>query len=331
MPKKIVVLFDMSAPPPENHDYSSYLGEEAWESESAIAGAIKELGYEPIFMGVFDDIYQLILDLKAIKPDLVFNMCEAYKGRRDYEPQIASVLDLLEIPYTGTKPLGLSLCQDKNLSKKILAHHRIRVPKWLTSHYQRPVRSLKTFSFPAFVKPAREEGSEGISRDSLVENEKDCLERIHFLHDRFKSDVIVEEFISGREFYVSVIGSKRPQVLPIRELCFNEFPPDTPKFATFKAKWDEEYRKRWGIRNEFARHLSDRQLEDMKKIAKKCFDILSLVGYARFDFRVSEAGEMVLLEANPNPSLGPEDDFAQSAQKAGLSYTNLVGKLIELL
>jgi D-alanine-D-alanine ligase len=282
-------------------------------------------------MGVCDDILSLLAEIQSIKPDLVFNMCEAFKGRRDYEPHIVSLLDLLDIPYTGTKALGLSLCQDKNLSKKILVHHRIRVPKWVVSHFQRPTVSLKKFAFPAFVKPAREEGSEGISRDSFVENEKDGLERVRFLHERFKSDVIVEEFIPGREFYVSALGLRRAQILPIRELCFNEFPPDTPKFATFKAKWDDDYRKKWGIRSEFARPLSEHHLEELRRIAKKCFEVLSLSGFARFDMRVSEEGEIVVLEANPNPSLAPGDDLSQSAQKAGFSYDQMIEKLVEFV
>lgn len=330
MAKKVVILFDMSAPPPENQDYSEYIKDEAWESERAVFEALKTLEYEPILMGVFDNIYQVILDLRAIKPDLVFNMCEAFSNRRDYEPQMAGILDLLGIPYTGTKPLGLSLCKDKNLSKKILAHHRIRIPRWVTSFKNRPLKKLHRFWYPAFVKPTREEASQGISRDSLVENEKDCLERVRFLHERFDSDVIIEEFISGREFYVSVMGHKRTQVLPIRELCYHEFPEDMPKFATFKAKWDDEYRKKWGIRSEFARPLSDQNADEIRKVAKKSFEILSLSGFARFDMRLSEAGEVVLIEANPNPSLAPSDDFAQSAEKSGLSYVQTIEKILAL-
>ncbi|MDB5038435.1 MAG: hypothetical protein JWQ35_1963 [Bacteriovoracaceae bacterium] len=328
--KKIVVLFDMSSPPPEDHNYSEFLKAADWESERAVVKAIKTLGYEAIPLGVFDDIRQLISDLKTLAPDLVFNMTEAFNKKRNYEPHIAALLELLEIPYTGNRPLALSICQDKGLSKKILAHHHIRVPKWVTSKLSRPLRGLRSFHYPAFVKPVSEEGSEGISRDSFVENEKDCLERVNFLHERFRSDVIIEEFIPGREFYVSVLGFRRPQVLPIRELCFNQFPEDTPKFATFKTKWDEAYRKKWGIRNEFAQDLSADQVEQITEISKRSFEFLHLSGCARLDLRVSETGEIVLLEANPNPSLSPWDDFAKSSEKAGISYESMIEKIIEL-
>lgn len=330
MSKKVAVLFDMSVAPPQDGDYSEFLKEDAWETERGVIGALKALGHEPVPVGVFDNIDELIFDLKKIEPDLVFNLSEAFKNRRDYEPHIASLLELLQIPYTGVRPLALSLCHDKGLSKKILAHHHIRVPRWVTSKLGRPLKGLKNFSYPAFVKPVSEEGSEGISRDSLVENEKDCLERIRHLHERFQTDVIVEEFIGGREFYVSVLGAKRPQVLPVRELTFREFPEDVPKFATFKAKWDDAYRKKWGIRNEFAKDLTDEQTDQITQIAKRGFDALHLYGCARFDLRLAESGEIVVLEANPNPSLSPHDDFAQSAVKAGIPYPELIEKIVEL-
>lgn len=330
MSKKIAVLFDMASPPPRTGDYSTFLEQDAWATERAVINALKILGHEAIPVGVFDDASLLISDLKSLCPDFVFNLCEAFKDRRDYEPHIASLLELLEIPFTGARPLGLSLCQDKGLSKKILAHHHIRVPKWVLSRAARPIKGLKTFAYPAFVKPVAEEGSEGISQDSFVENEKACLDRVHYLHNRFSGNVIIEEFIGGREFYVSTLGSKRPQVFSVREMCFREFPEDAPKFATFKAKWDEPYRKKWGIRNEFARDLTDEQMISIHEIAKRGFEALYLYGCARFDLRISEAGEIVVLEANPNPSLAPEDDFAQSAMRDGISYPDLIQKILEL-
>ena len=142
--------------------------------------------------------------------------------------------------------------------------------------------------------------------------------------------MIVEEFISGREFYASAVGSIRSQVFPIRELTFREFPEDAPRFATYKAKWDEDYRKKWGIRNESARGLSDELTKEIQTMAKKAFSVLGLSGYARFDLRLSDAGELVMLEANPNPSLGPEDDFIQSAQKAGFKYEQVIEKILDL-
>ncbi len=329
--KRIAVLFDLSSEPPETHDYSEYLKDVSFESERGVFQALKKLNYEPVFIGVHNDLFRLTRELRRLQPELIFNLTEAFNNRRDLGPQLAGVFELLEIPYTGTKSLGLHLSQDKNLAKKILGHHRIRVPRWVTSHHKRPLRSLKKFSFPAFVKPSKEEASEGIARDSFVENEKDCLERVKFLHEKYESDVIIEEFITGRELYVSVLGNKRLQVLPIREISFTEMPEEMPKFATYKAKWDPEYRKRWGIKNTFAKGLSDLQVRQIEEVAKRSFEALQLAGFARFDVRLSEAGEVVVLEANPNPSLSPWDDFAQSAAKAEMEFQDLIEKIISLV
>lgn len=330
MPATAVVLFDCAQPIPEDHNYSDWLADPAWESEKAVGLALKEIGYEPVYMGVHDDIYKMVLDLKALQPKFVFNMAEAFNNDRFFEPHIASVLDLLKIPYTGNDPLALNLCQDKNLCKKILSHHRIRVPKWITSDVIKPLKKIPKFKFPAFVKPSSEEGSEGISKDSFVTNEVTCLERVLYLHEKLKCNVMIEEFIPGREIYVGVIGLKRPEILPARELTFREMPDDVPRFATFKAKWDESYRKKWGIRNEFAENLTEQQQADIKDICRRAFDILTLSGFARFDFRLTEAGQIVLLEVNPNPSLSPEDDFALSAQRAGYTYKEMIQKIVDL-
>jgi len=328
--KKAVVLFDLGSTPPENHDYSDLWKDDSFNSERLAFRTLESLGYEPQHIAVYNDLPRLISELKAANPQIVFNMAEAFNNRRDQSAQIAACLDLLGIPYTGTKWLGLGICQDKNLSKKILSHHRIRVPRWIVSLKKRPLKKLPKFKFPAFVKPTSEEASEGISQDSFVENETDCLDRIHFLHQKFESDVLIEEFIPGREFYVSVIGRKRLQVLPIRELTMKEFPEDRPKFATYKVKWDEEYRKKYSIKNEFAKGLTDEQVETINSIVKRAFEALHLEGYARFDLRMTDKGTVYLLEANPNPSLNTWDDFMLSAQKTGLLAEDVIQKIVDL-
>jgi D-alanine-D-alanine ligase len=153
---------------------------------------------------------------------------------------------------------------------------------------------------------------------------------VAFIHEKFKQDAIVEEYIHGRELYVSVLGNDRLQVFPIREMLFQEVPPDEPRFASFKAKWDEEYRKRWGIRNCFARDLDPALVKKIERICKRIYRLLGLTGYARIDLRLTDAGEIVFIEANPNPFLAADEDFAQSAAKAGLAYPQLIEKILAL-
>ncbi len=327
---RVVILFDLAASPPSGQDYTDYLKDKNWKCELAVRRAVESLGHEAIWLGLYDDIPRFVQELQDLKPDLVFNLAESFKNSRHFEPQLVALLELLEIPFTGTGSLGLGLCKDKALSKKILAHHRINVPQAEVSRVSRPHRSLKKFPFPAFVKLLKSEASEGISLDSFVENEEAALERIEFLHKKFKEDVLIEEFIFGTDLYVSAIGNKRIQILPFRQLQFTGKDQDGSNFATYKTKWDEAYRKRWGIKNTFATELSEEVVAKACEISRKAFDALNLSGFARFDFRLTDKQDLVMLEANPNPSISDDDDFVLSSKKAGLTYTELIEKIMDI-
>jgi len=139
--------------------------------------------------------------------------------------------------------------------------------------------------------------------------------------------VIAEEYIDGREVYVSVMGNVRLTVFPIRELVFREVPPNEPKIATYKAKWDEEYRKRWGLENQFPEWLDPTLIADIEETCKRIYRLLTIDGYARIDLRLTAANEVYFIEANPNPILAEDEDFALSAGKAGLSYPQLIDRI----
>ena len=146
----------------------------------------------------------------------------------------------------------------------------------------------------------------------------------------YDNDVIAEEYIEGRELYVSILGNHRLQVFPIRELVFKEVPPDEPKIATYKAKWDEEYRKRWGLENQFAEGLDPAVVRDIEKTCKRIYHLLTIDGYARIDLRLTASNEIYFIEANPNPILAADEDFAQSALKANVPYPELINRIIRL-
>ncbi|MEI6193346.1 MAG: hypothetical protein WCS42_03350, partial [Verrucomicrobiota bacterium] len=153
-------------------------------------------------------------------------------------------------------------------------------------------------------------------------------ERVQFIHEKTNNDVIAEEYIAGREFYVSLLGNHRLDVFPIREMIFKEVPPDEPKIATYRAKWDEEYRKRWGLQNQFAEGLDPALAKDIVQTCKRIYRLLTIDGYARVDLRVTPANEIYFIEANPNPILAADEDFAQSALKSGLNYPQLIERVI---
>lgn len=328
-PLKILVLFDLSVaiPPAE---YPEYLKTEDWKSEANILATLQKLGHEPKLLGLHDDLQPLLEEIRSSRPDLVFNLSEAFDGNRDFEPHLVSLLELLKVPYTGSGPEALRICKDKGLTKKILAYHRVHVPRFLIARKAQPLRKLSRFPFPAFIKPLALEGSEGIAQLSFAENEKDALERIRYINERLGVDAIVEEYIGGREIYVGILGNERLSALPPRELFFKEIPEGEPKFATFRAKWDDAYRKKWGIDSGPAATIPPDTLAKMLEGCKKIYRVLKMKGYGRIDLRLRPNGDFVFIEANPNPSLAREDDFAKAALKSGLSYDELVGKIVSL-
>jgi D-alanine-D-alanine ligase len=326
---KILLLMDLSVPiAPE--EYVEYLKTEEWKTEAHVISTLQKLGHEVRPFGIYDDIDPLIHEIKNNRPDVVFNLSEAFDKDRRYEPHIVSLLELFKLPYTGAGPEPLRLCKDKGLTKKILSFHRLQVPKFMVSQRSRPIRSLKGFEWPAFIKPLNLEGSEGIAQLSFADNEKDAIERVRYIHEKLGTDAIIEEYIEGRELYVGVLGNERLQAFPPRELFFREVPEGEPKFATFRAKWDEAYRKKWGIDSGAAKVFPEGMDVKIEETCKKIYRLLQLKGYGRIDLRIKSTGEIVFIEANPNPSIAKDDDFAKSAAKAGLDYDELLSKIVSL-
>ncbi|MFH1847275.1 MAG: ATP-grasp domain-containing protein [Candidatus Omnitrophota bacterium] len=323
-----LVLFDSAGTPPENQDYTEQFKQEEWVAEAGVVETLNSLGHNVRILGIYDDIRLLVNEVNEYPPDVVFNLTEIFFGKACFDKNIPSLLELLNLPYTGCSPVGMMICNDKALSKKILAYHRIKVP-WFRIFYKgKRVRLPKKLKFPLLVKPLQEEASTGISQASFVGNEKDLKERVEFIHEKFDMDAIVEEYIEGRELYVSVLGKRKLEVYPIREMKFTQVPEEEPKLATYKAKWDRKYRKKWGIKNEFAGRLAQGTAEKIMHICKKAYSLLGIDGYGRFDLRLTDKGDIYILEANANPELAMGDEFAESAGKAGISYDKLIQKIL---
>jgi D-alanine-D-alanine ligase len=238
------------------------------------------------------------------------------------------VLDLLGVPYTGAPTAALQLCKDKGLTKKILAFDGIRVPRFLISTRQRPLSDFTGFAFPAIVKPLDGEGSEGISQRSLVRHPFACASRVKELHRLTGGDVIIEEFIEGREIYAAVLGDDEVEVMPPREFRFARVAEGKPRIATFKAKWDDRYRRKWGLGTAPARGLGEGVEARVEGAARAVYKAFQIKGYARVDFRLDREGVPVFLEANPNPAIGSSEDFAKAARKAGVAYDDLIARIV---
>lgn len=328
---RILVLFEVLDPPAPDEEYERRMREEPdWRTEGHVVAALKALGHEVHLGAIYKNPRDVIDLVERLQPDLVWNFVQTFHGTRYFESHIAGMLELCRVPYTGCGHRALMLCQDKALSKEILKHHRVPVPPFMVSRRGQPLKRLGKAIFPVMVKPLAEEGSVGISRDSFAETEELALARAHFLHERLKQDVIIEQYVSGREIYVGVLGNDRLKVLPARELKFSKVPEGEPKFASFKAKWDEGYRERWGIFSTFPDDLSESLQRSIATVAKRVFRALQMRGFGRIDLRLTEGGKLVVVEANPNPEIAQGEDIAEAAGKAGLPYNDLIERIVAL-
>ena len=328
---KVLVLFDLPRPvsPDETFTMKALREQEDRPTEADVISALGKLGHQLDTLAVYDNVFAVLEKVRDYAPDVVFNLCESFFNERSNEPNIPALLELLRVPYTGAGSDSLLLCKDKELAKTVLVYHRVRVPRFVVSRKRRPRRTLRRFSFPAFVKPLGEESSDGIAKASFGRNEKDTIERTQYLHDKLGCDVMIEEYVEGRELYVGVLGNRKASVLPARELFFGDLPETEPKFATFRAKWDDAYRAKWGIRNGPSAPLPAYVEKKLPEFARRVYTLLKIKGMGRLDLRLTPAGELVFIEANPNPSLARGDDFARSAAAAGMDYESLIQKLLD--
>jgi len=325
---KVLALFDAIRPTKIDQDLSKEMKTEDWKTEANVLAALGTLGHPTEHLAIFDNLDLLRQKLEGFGPDVIFNLADQFKNNRGFDQNIASLLEMQGVPFTGCGATGLVLSKHKGTSKKILGYHHIHVPNFVVIPRGQRIARLKKPKFPLLVKPVKEEASYGISQASFVNSDEQFRERVAFIHESHDSDVIAEEYIEGRELYVSVMGNARLTVFPIRELVFREVPPNEPKIATYRAKWDNEYRKRWGLLNQFPEDLAPALIAEIEDICKRIYRLLTIEGYARIDLRLTPDNKVYFIEANPNPILAEDEDFAQAAAKAGLSYPQLIDRII---
>ena len=325
---KVLVLFDGTSPTKIDQDFSKEMKTKDWKTEADVMAACGKLGHTAEHLAIFDDVDLLRQKLQSFSPDVLFNLVERFKNNTSFDQNIVSFFEMQELPFTGCGSTGLTLCKHKGISKKILHYHGIHVPNFVVIPRGQRIARPKPLKFPLLVKPVKEEASYGISRASFVENDEQFKERCGFIHEKYESDVIAEEYIEGREIYVSLMGNVRLTVFPMREMIWGETAPNEPKIATYSAKWDEEYRKRKGLKNIFADEIDPAVVAHIEETCKRIYRLLTIDGYARIDLRLSADNKVYFIEANPNPILADDEDFAQSAEKAGLKYPQLIDRIV---
>ena len=329
-PLRILVLMHPSLVPPDSLKGQPPEEVHRWKTEYGVVSTLRKIGHEVRPLGVQDELNPIRVAAEEWKPDVVFNLLEEFYGISDFDSHVVSYLELLKLPYTGCNPRGLFLARSKAITKKIAAYHRVRVPAFVVVPRGRKVTRPKSLRFPLFVKSVSEEASLGISQASIVENDEKLAERVRFIHESIGSDALVEEYIEGRELYVGVIGNERLRVLPTWELDFGKLTESGEPIATARVKHSPEYQKKHRIDIRRAEALDPAIERKLQLTTRRVYRMLELDGYARVDYRLTEKGELYLLEANPNPEVAEKEEFASAAAASGIKYRALLARILAL-
>jgi len=321
--RTLVVVHTSLLPPDSLEGYSAKEIDE-WRTEYDVVSTLRTAGHQVQTLGVLDSLTELRAALIDWKPEVVFNLLEEFNGIVTYDQHVVAFLELMRAPYTGCNPRGLLLSRDKVLCKQLLAFHRIPTPQFAVFRRGQRFVVPRRLNLPLFVKSATEDASLGIAQASVVDDVARLRERVQFMHEQIGSDALVEEYIEGRELYVGMLGNERLTRLPVWEMRFGSMPESLAAIATRKVKWDRAYQQRYDITTRAAEELPPAVLQ------RRIYRALHLSGYARIDFRVRTDGSIFVLEANANPNLTGEEDFAESARAAGIDYPTLLERIMAL-
>lgn len=294
--------------------------------------AIQASDHSVELLAVSDSVEPLVTALREAAPDLVFNLAESFGGKSALESNVAALLNLLGLRYTGSSPAGLLLAGDKSLTKQVLSFHGIQTPEFATV-FRGALDWAGDIAFPVIVKPPQEDASLGISSKSVVHDLRELFTRIDALQSEFQQPVLVEQFVDGREFYVGVLGNANARALPIMELDFSGFPAGVPRIASWEAKWGDDGAGSGaqfaGTRSVFPSDIPPALTERMQQAALEAFHALRLRDYARIDLRVTSDEQIFVIEVNPNCYLERESEFARAAAEGGLAYDALIARILE--
>ncbi len=317
---RVLMLMHEDLVPPDTIEGLSDKEMQEWKTEYDVKVTLEDIGHEVVALGVGSDLGVVRRTIYDFKPHITFNLVEEFHGVSVYDYHVVSYLELMKRKYTGCNPRGLMLAHDKALSKKVLSYHRIPVPDFAVLPMGRRVRRPRRLEFPLLVKSLTEEGSVGIAKASLVQDDEQLRERAEFIHRQLGTDAIAEQFIDGRELYVGILGNRQLLTLPVWELRFTKKPENAPLIATAKVKWDLEYQKKVGLTTGPAEKIDPGLEQKIFKLCKRSYKTLNLTGYARMDLRLAPDGRVFVIEANPNPQLAYGEDFAESAEVAGWGW-----------
>jgi D-alanine-D-alanine ligase len=294
-----------------------------------VAAALRAKQHQVSILGVHGDVDKLIRGLKRRKPDLVFNLMEMFGDDVCADYPVAALMDVMKIRYTGSGPGELLLTQDKVLSKKVLAFEGIQFPRFAVFSTAANLETGGNLRLPLFVKPSRMDASIGIGKKSLVHDTTTLMKRVVAIHEELDDAALAEEYIEGREFYVGVLGNEELQALPPIEMDFSGLPEGAPRVADQAAKWDTNSKEYQGTRSVLAQ-VPDELRARLQKVSTDAYRALRVKDYGRVDLRLTDTGEIYVLEVNASCYLEKDSEFAVAARAAGMEHADLVQRIVDL-
>jgi D-alanine-D-alanine ligase len=293
----------------------------------AVESTLRALGYETTRKPFDGDLLALEHHLQTNRFDVVFNLVETYHGSR-FLHLIPLLCEQLGIPVTGGSSESLFLTSDKLLAKRLLVLAGIPTPQWITRDNRDQWSSF--LGRRLLCKPRGEEASVGIDDTSVLVC--DTLYDMEILVERADAEgLMIERFIDGREYNISILPNNgKPEVLPIAEMVFADYPPDKPKIVGYEAKWLEDSFAYTHTVRSFGVDGSDAALAGrLHTVAEETWRLFGGNGYARVDLRLDEQGNMFVLELNANPCIAHDSGFFAAANEAGYTYNQMVESIVQ--
>ncbi len=315
--------------PTFHHAEDLYAEWDTFETIDAVRGALAEI-HDVTLVEADECAFET---LRATRPDIVFNIAEGLNGV-SREAQMPAMLEMLQIPYTGSDPLTLALCLDKSRTKEILTHYHIPTPQFSVVSSISEIGDV-TARFPAIVKPLHEGSSKGIYNSSLVRTAEELGREIRIVLDRYKEPALVEEFLGGREFTVAMLGNGTAvSVLPIVEIKFDSLPAGVEPIYSYEAKWIWDRADAPLDIFECPANIAPELLREIQWICRRAYAVLRCRDWCRIDVRLDGHGRPHIIELNPLPGIlpNPEDNscFPKAARAAGMNYPTLIQTVLRI-
>lgn len=321
---RVLIAYNLPQQPAEQEELD-FISEQAVQEEArAVYEALVRRGHEPFYRAI-QNLEEDLRKIQQLKPDVIFNLCEGFRGNAHLEMHMAALWELTGIPYTGNRPLTLGVAQDKILTKRLLESYKISTPPYQVFTQASGNTYLE---FPLIAKPSREDASVGITQDSIIYSIKDLKEVVSRLLKKYHQPILVEKFIKGREFNVSILGNGPSRVLPISEIQFEKVEENYAPITSYEAKWLKNHPLYQQTPSVCPADIPPDLRSRVEDTALRVYHLLRGRAYGRVDIRVDHKDRMFVLEFNPNPDISPDAGFARAIAAAHIRYEDFVEFLV---